>query len=559
MVSPCGQYVISFNGEIYNTGRFIPALEREGVALRTSSDTEVLLHSIIYLGLDVVLDQADGMFAFAFYDVREQRLALARDRAGVKPLYYARTSDRVLYSSQYDHLINHPGSRGWQMDPGVLSSYLRLGYVPDGSGLIANTELVRAGTYIVVDTSGNVKRKRFFDFSADIAAAAAKSSLEQVLSDSVRSQLVSDVPVGTFMSGGVDSPLVSAFAKRHCEIIQSFTIGVDDPVHDERIPAEAYARVIGTQHHVRTISESDLLPLIDDNTRAYSEPFADFSSLPTLLLASFVRNKISVALSGDGGDELFWGYPRNTYAFQHLRLITGSRVRVLAEIGRELVLQRPRTIPLKFASGVDFIEYCYRATFIHGAAKWVPLLTRGVPPNSHEYCSKLRNSISITKEETSLMGLMRKVEFDLHLQRVLLKVDRATMYRSLEVRVPFLSNGMLDYAAHVGPRECIKGRHGKWNLKCALGEMMGNDLPLQPKRGFTVPVGSWLRGALRQDVEAKLLHMPEEIGGILSRKAIEQLLDAHMNRGQEWGWMIWALYALVNWHTCHRRSFPGTQ
>jgi len=375
----------------------------------------------------------------------------------------------------------------------------------------------------------------------------------------VLSQLVSDVPLGTFMSGGVDSPLVSFFAKHHYPAMQSFTIGVDDPVHDERVPAGTYAGLIGTQHHERTIAEGDLLHLISDNTRAYSEPFADFSSLPTLLLSSFVRDKISVALSGDGGDELFWGYPRNTYAFQHLRLITGSRIRVLAAMGFEMLLRRPRTIPLKFARGLDFIEYCYQATFIHGAAKWVPLLVPGERIGPHPYCDKLRDSLPEPKDEASWMGLMRKVEFDLHLQRILLKVDRASMYRSLEVRVPFLSNAMLDYASHLGPRDCINGRQGKSNLKSALTQLTGSNLPLQPKRGFTVPIGNWLRGPLRQDVEAKLLQMPAELGHLISRRAIGQLLDAHMNRGQEWGWMIWALYALVNWHSCHRRSFQETR
>lgn len=555
MLSPCGNYVISFNGEIYNPGHFIPALERQGVVLQTTSDTEVLLQSLIHLGTDPVLDQADGIFAFAFYDLRQQRLTLARDRAGIKPLYYSRTKDRILYSSQYDHLINHPANRDCSVDAGALRSYLQLGYVPAGAGLIANTELVAPGSCIVLDPAGELRRKRYYDFPATIQPACSKVSVGQVLSDSVRSQLVSDVPLGTFMSGGVDSPLVSLFAKRHYPAIKSFTIGVDDPVHDERIPAATYARLIGTQHHVRTITEADLLHLIADNTRAYSEPFADFSSLPTLLLSAFVRDKITVALSGDGGDELFWGYPRNTYAFQHLRLITGPRIRALAAAGREILLRRPRTIPLKFARGLDFVEYCYQSTFIHGAARWAPLIVPQNPKSSTAYSEQIRHSLPEPKDEASLMGLMRKVEFDLHLQRILLKVDRASMYRSLEVRVPFLSNPMLDYASHVGPRECINGRQGKSNLKSALTQLTGSDLPTQRKHGFTIPIGDWLRGPLRKDVEAKLLQMPSEIGDLISRKAVGQLLDAHMNRGQEWGWMVWALYALVNWHACHRRSF----
>jgi asparagine synthase (glutamine-hydrolysing) len=301
--------------------------------------------------------------------------------------------------------------------------------------------------------------------------------------------------------------------------------------------------------------EADLLKLIDENTKAYSEPFADYSSLPTLLLSGFVRNRMTVALSGDGGDELFWGYPRNTYSFQHLRLITGSRIRVLAAVGREVLLRRRRTIPLRFARRLDFIEYCYQSTFIHGAAKWAPLLVPSPAKSVPAYVERLRESLPEPVDEASLMGIMRKVEFDIHLERILVKVDRASMYRSLEVRVPFLSNAMLDYASSLGPRDCISGRQGKSNLKASLAQLTGSDLPVQPKRGFTIPIGDWFRGPLRRDVEAKLLQLPPELDDLIPRKAVRQLLDAHFVRGEEWGWMVWALYALVNWHACHRRSF----
>ncbi len=554
MLSPCANYVISFNGEIYNTGHFIPALERSGVVLRTTSDTEVLLQSLIHFGWEDVLTKADGIFAFAFYDIRRQRLVLARDRAGIKPLYYSRTRDFVLYSSQYDHLINHPENNGRSVVAPALRSYLELGYVPAGTGLIENTELVAPGNCIVIERGSEVQRKRYYDFSVAQTAPSALA-IDQVLSESVRSQLVSDVPLGTFMSGGVDSPLVSLFAKRQCPSIQSFTIGVNDARHDERVQAEAYAKIIGTRHHTRTISETDLLGLTAENSRAYSEPFADYSSLPTLLLSSFVRDKITVALSGDGGDELFWGYPRNTYAFGHLGLITGSRVRTFAAIAREVISRQPRTVPLRFLLSRDFVRYCYGSVSIHGAARWVAQLIPSVSNQSPGYCQGVGASFCPPGDRDSCMGIMRKVEFDLHLQRILLKVDRASMYRSLEVRVPFLSNAMLDFATSVGPEDCIQGRQGKFNLKVALARLTGSELPMQPKRGFSVPIGDWLRGPLRTDVEEKLMQLPSDFGELISRKAIAKLLDAHMNKGQEWGWMVWALYSLVNWHTCHRRSF----
>lgn len=554
MVSPCGHYVLSFNGEIYNTDAFIPGLEARGVKLKTTSDTEVLLHSLIHFGHEAVLPKLDGIFGFGFYDIRAGRLLLARDRAGIKPLYFSRARNCLVFSSQYDHVINHPSAKEWSIDPEVLRTYLELGFVPSGRGIVQNTELLASGSYLLVDAPGEVKFGRYYDFPAMGNEASDQAQLGEILSKSVKEQLVSDVPIGTFLSGGVDSPLVSSYAKKNASRMHSYTIAVDDKVHDESDGAQFYSRAIGTEHHVKTITQQDLIHLTQQNTEAFSEPFADFSSLPTLMLSGFVRETITVALSGDGGDELFWGYPRNVLAYRHLDLITGPRLRTLAKIAREVVLRKPRTIPLRYARVANIVEYAYRSTRIPGAEEWVSLLCDAPSATSQSYCEPLARLIPEDPSPTVLMGFLRKVEFDLHLQRILLKVDRASMFKSLEVRVPFLSNAMLDFAAGSTPAACIQGKQGKVNLKTLLSQLTGSDRAFQAKRGFSIPIGDWLRGPLRADVEGKLHNLPSGLRELISGKAVERLVRSHMVEGDDSGWLVWCLYSLVNWHDFHRNS-----
>lgn len=550
MLSSCGGHAISFNGEIYNTALFRQKLERLGASFQSSTDTEVVLYGLIHWGVDYVLEQFDGMFAFAYFNENKNELVLARDRSGIKPLYIGHSAEGVVYSSQYDHIMAHPYISNNTINSNALGMYLQLGYVPEDAGAINGTFLLPHGYYVSVTEKG-VTKHRYFKYPLEQAGAI--KSFEQVIADSVQAQLVSDVPVGTFMSGGVDSPLVSYYANKHTPL-QSFTIGVDDAAMDESKAAEEYANIFGTDHKCRTITEADLLATIRDNTKAYTEPFADFSSIPTLVLSKFARQYVTVALSGDGGDELFWGYPRNLRMLTEGMAFKYNKPQRLLSFAKEKLTGGKRTVRKRHLQVNDFAEYYYRSLFIYGAEAGVSKLFLHQPDNAFflDQFYKEDNDYAVT--EDNIMNIVRQLEFNLHLQRILIKVDRASMYHSLEVRVPLLSNGVIDYSSSLSHRQCIKDGQGKYNLKELLAQKSSERLVYQPKKGFVIPIDKWLRSELRHDLEDKLMNMPHELAVHFNHSHLQSLLNQHIHQQQNHGWMLWAIYSLVNWHTEHRNA-----
>lgn len=549
MISSCGNYALSFNGELYNTDHFKQRLQREGVTFKSTTDTEVLLYGLIKWGEEYVLQNFDGIFAFAFYKSNSNELILARDRSGVKPLYVGHSSHGIIYSSQYDHIINHEFIKNNPLDTGAIGAYLSLGYVPENAGAVASTFMLPHGYSIKVDCNGFTK-KRFFNYALHKQDSATKS-LEEIFDESVTTQLVSDVPVGTFMSGGVDSPLVSYFANRRTNI-QSFTIGVDDDAIDESKAAACYASMFNTQHACKHITEADLLQTIDDNTKAFTEPFADVSSIPTLVLSKFARQKVTVALSGDGGDELFWGYPRNLRMLNEGTLFKHGKLVRLLNFGKEKLSGNKRVLRKRHFAVNDFPAYYYKSLFIAGAEYWLPKLYSEKIEEAYFLKEVYNEKGAFVVNEDHIMNILRKLEYDIHLQRILMKVDRASMYHSLEVRVPILSNAMVDYSSSLSYHDCIKNGHGKYNLKELLISRSNKELVLQPKKGFFIPIGNWLKNELRKDVEDKLMHMPSELSPLFNRKELAQIFKQHMQGTNDWGWLLWSLYSLVNWHAAHR-------
>lgn len=552
MVSACGNYVLTYNGEIYNTDYLRRELSTAGVHFKTTSDTEILLYSLIHFGIDKTLDKVDGIFAFAFYNSILDTVTIARDRAGIKPLYYGHTQEGVIYSSQYDHIINHPFIREKTIDPGALGSYLQLGYMAEGKAIISDTFLLPHGHYIQVANGKVSELICYFDYPIN-SKTGNSNGIYDSLSGAVESQLVSDVPVGTFMSGGVDSPLVSYFANRNQQV-KSFTIGVDDPGFDESIAARAYAEIFKTDHYLKMITEKDLLATIGDNTKAYSEPFADYSSIPTLILSKFAKEKVTVVLSGDGGDELFWGYPRNITVMKQHPLITANKGYVLAKILFEKFTNaNPRTASGKLMKYKSFTEFYYHTLFVAGAAHWVSEIFKEKPLLPYFYDKVLHQSYD-QKNLEACMNVMRKLEFDLHLQRILIKVDRASMYHSLEVRVPLLSNSVIDLSLRYGYKNCIHNEIGKYNLKKALASVSNEKLVFTTKKGFSIPLAKWIRQDLSVDVKEKILNLPPEIGQYFEHKKVEQMVGQHYSGVHDWSWIIWVLYSLVNWYTIHRKK-----
>jgi len=550
MLSDCKNYCISFNGEIYNTNELKQKLKPYRSCFQSTSDTEILLYALIYLGVNATLSLADGMFAFAFFDVRNNKLVLARDRIGIKPLYIGTSSKGIVYSSQYDHIINHSFFKDETLNERTIASYLFLGYMAENSGVIDNTYLVPHGYYIVAE-NGQVNTHSYYDYP--IKQTSEGNTFDEVLRASVEKQLVSDVPVGTFMSGGVDSNLVTYFANHH-QNFQSFTIGVEDDTMNEAAQAKIFANIFHTDHYCKYVTEADLLELIKENILAFPEPFADYSSLPTLLLSKFAKEKITVALSGDGGDELFWGYRRNVNALSNITLYR-----------KNLMMRRFSLITqkMKYPSSVNvsrhwnyknFIDYYYSSLSITGAIHWLSQICRAQPTPSFFYC-KSRQLFDENTETGRSMNIIRKMETDIHLQRILLKVDRASMYHSLEVRVPFLSNAMLDYSLGCSYDKCIKGEAGKMILKNSLAEKSAPHLVFQPKKGFTVPLDEWIRKQMKKDITEKIMEMPPHLSVFFRKNKLEQLLKSHTEERQNHGWLIWAVFSFVSWDATHRNKY----
>src|SRR5215471_11976912 len=311
MLTPDGRYALVYNGEVYNFRELRRELEQRGVQFHSKGDTEVVLHALAHWG-NRALDRFNGMFALGFYDTLERRLILARDHAGIKPLYYMLTPEGLVFASQYDQIIAHGWARHLGVSPEALALYLRLGYIPAPYALLEDTYMLEPGSWLEVSGENRVRHGQFFEFSfpePNLRGEDAFEAVDAAVTSAVRRQLVSDVPLGTFLSGGIDSPLVTAKMRAVSNgTVRAFTIGTSGDHLDESADAAAYAHEIGVEHVVEHVTSDTPLQMLDDVVAACGEPFADYSIFPTMLVSRLARQQVKVMLSGDGGDELFWGY-----------------------------------------------------------------------------------------------------------------------------------------------------------------------------------------------------------------------------------------------------------
>ncbi|HPM30073.1 MAG TPA: asparagine synthase (glutamine-hydrolyzing) [Chryseolinea sp.] len=546
MFSEDGNYVLVYNGELYNTAPIRNELSVK-YEFKTTSDTEVLLYALMEYGVSTVLNRIDGIFAFAFYDIKKCEIILARDRPGVKPLYYGLSHDRLVFSSQYDHIVRDPAFRNNPISTRALSHFIDLGYVPEGEGFFENTFLLPHGHYATYNQTG-LTVTAYFEFPVEQSNGI--TDLETAIGQSVKSQLISDVPLGTFMSGGIDSTLVTYFAKNEVTNLKTFNIGSTDPEFDESKYAKAYSEIFKTDHFGRVFQEQDLQHLIKDNVAAYSEPFSDYSSLPTLLLSGFTKERVTVALSGDGGDELFWGYPRT------LKSSRFTQERLKGKVGLLYSFLKNRTVgkkdlPLVLLQYKSFSAMYYSQLTVSGSQFWKPKILND-PQVADAYFLKGAQALeSKLKDVEGLMHLMRKMEFDLHLQRILIKVDRASMFHSLEVRVPLLNNGMIQAATNYSFADCFHPGEGKIPLRKIIRKQVGDELAALPKKGFVVPIDEWIRTTMKKDFYEKVLDMPNALQVHFNRPQLEQLLKEHCEQRKNWSWIIWSLYSLSSWYGKH--------
>lgn len=548
-----GRYTLVFNGEVYNFLDLRKQLEARGVAFRSNSDSEVVLYALIEWGTEA-LAKFNGMFALGLYDSVEKQLLLARDHAGMKPLYYLLCDDGIVFGSQYDQLLAHPWSADFKVSEEALGLYLRLGYIPAPWALKENTHLLEPGMWLEVSAEGHCRRGHFYMFpqyaEPSLKGEEALEAVDEAITAAVKRHLISDVPVGAFLSGGIDSPLVVAkMRSASSKVIETFTIGTGEKHTDETADARAYAREIGVEHTVGYISRDQVLDLTADVIDACGEPFGDYSVFPTLMVSRLARREHKVVLSGDGGDELFWGYPsrfgrliqltQDLRSPLWLRRLQWGMKRVLSRVNDRCLLMD------SIGNGHRAMHTRFPEALLKTLFPSLPAWPSGCNAYAYEGC-----------DPDQIAQVSRWHELVYHLTMVLMKVDRASMYNSLEVRVPLLDRQVIDVASKIDWHDCLHvgQKLGKLPLRYTLARMV--KYKTLGKRGFEVPMAAWLRTSLKEMFEEHVLKRTDILGLEINRRALLKVSESHVNGRCNYARGLWPLLSLALWE---KRYFARPQ
>ena len=542
MLSDDGTVVITYNGEIYNFLDLRADLEAQGVSFRTRTDTEVLLKGYQRWGT-AVLEKLVGMFAFALWDSKEEHLFLARDRIGEKPLYYASNHQYFAFSSEIQALAALP----WvdcSLDQEALALYLQFQSVPSPFSIYRGIRKLPPA-HAMIARPGKLKVWRYWDPVPLVTGPRlrlqrpeAAQHLENLLRQAVKGQMVADVPLGAFLSGGIDSSTLVSFMSELTNVpVKTFTIGFDIAGYDEAEHATAVARHLGTEHTVEYLNEKDVLALVPEVIPIYGEPFADSSALPTHLVARVARQHVTVSLSGDGGDEAFGGYTRYTWLERYYPWLSLAKpfAGVLAPLLELLPLQQARAAALIGKTPKDV--YLGKVGAFH--PEEVLSLTGQHPP-SFEY--------ERTWDATSNQPLRRRAMLaDLLTylpEGILVKVDRAAMAVSLETRAPFLDHRLLEFSLQL-PTSFVEN---KSLLKQVLFRRVPRSLLERPKKGFDMPLARWFRGEL-QDLVMEAL-APQKLNdlGVQNPKLVKRMIDEHLAGIRNHAPRLWTLLVLSLWN-----------
>lgn len=551
MQTDCGKYTITFNGEIYNTELLYKNLEPYNISFNSTTDTELILYHFKYFGFEKTINILDGIFAIAFYNLEKNELYLARDRAGTKPLYIYNDEKYLIYSSNYSQVVKNIFVKKREICPKGLASFIKLGYVPSNYGFFKNSFLLPQGSYVKIKTKTYHKPSLYYRYGCD----NAKSNLDltDVIKKSVNKQLVSDVPVGTFLSGGIDSSLVSLYANEK-QKIKAFNIGFSNKKFDESTTAKEFANEKNIDFNNKIFDDINYLELIEDNIKAFSEPFSDFSSLPTLLLAKFAKEKVTVALSGDGGDELFYGYPRNIKYGSQADLLTASYFVKLFKILKSKILKRPLKLPI-----YEILSKPNKALVESNYITTSKKLSSKILINDYKeiFFDFLNNEKSEIKSKKQFLETLRVNEYYYHLQRILIKVDRASMYYSLETRVPLLSNEIIKTSIDYNFSDCTNNKKGKIPLRNILKKEVNGNLFNLPKKGFSMPIDIMINNDKSGIFDKYILASIPEIDALLNTKYIEKMYQNHKNQVSKYkttSWLLWSIFSLKAWYINHIKN-----
>ncbi len=571
MASSCGRFVLSYNGEVYNAPELRAELEAKGRRFRGHSDTEVIVEGIAEWGLESTVKRLVGMFAFSVWDRENRQLALVRDRVGIKPLYWGQVKGRLVFASELKALHALP-DLGLTLDRSAVATFLRHNYIPAPHSIyreVAKLEpgcilTVRAGESPVIEPYWRLDEvvARGRETALDLDDVEATDLLEASLADAVKRRMVADVPLGAFLSGGIDSSTVVALMQAHADRpVRSFSIGFHEPGFDEAGHAKAVAGHLGTDHTELYVSPAHALEIIPNLPKYYDEPFSDSSQIPTFLVSEMTREHVTVALSGDGGDELFGGYNRYFQA----RNVVGSIGRLpvpLRAAGAAMIRWLPprlwdRIFGLvpgawrppqagdkmhKLAAVLTQDEDgFYRRLISH----W--LAPEEIVPGAAEYKGLVWDP-SVHDVVPDYIDRMQYLDALTYLpDDILTKVDRASMAVSLEVRVPILDHRVVELAWRLPRRHKIRGSQGKWLLRQVLARHLPPALFERPKMGFGVPIDTWMCGPLRDWCEALL--DPVKLGqdGLFDGDAVRGRWQAQLAGRANDQYLLWDILMFQAW------------
>ena len=576
MISSCNRFTLVFNGEIYNHTELRKdlELERGKINWRGHSDTETLLVSISHWGVEKTLQYLNGMFAFALWDSLERSLYLARDRMGEKPLYYGYSGDCFLFGSELKSFKSHPKWHA-EIDRHALALFMRHSNVPAPWSIYQGIKKLAPSHFIVIRESGQKVSEPYCYWNlADVAEHGVSlqtncnqiqliDEFDKLLCDAVQSRMVADVPLGAFLSGGFDSTIVAALMQaQSSQPINTFTIGFHEHQYNEAIHAKAVAKHLGTNHTEFYVSSKDAMAVIPNLPSIWDEPFSDSSQIPTLLVSELAHKHVKVCLSGDGGDELFYGYARykqGSQFWQVLRLLPvplrqfiSSLIHLIPGVTLEHLLSLlPEHFQIPHLSDrlkklAELVKEKSSESFYHSLiSHWKfpeQLVLGAIEPLTIFNDLKQHPKLDNFSEKMMYLDSMTYLPND-----ILTKVDRASMAVSLEARVPLLDHRVVEFAWKVPMSLKYRDGKGKWLLREVLNRYVPRELMDRPKMGFGVPIESWLKGPLRDWAEALLSEKRLREEGYFDHVIIRKMWQEHLSGKRRWHYYLWDILMFQAW------------